>query len=575
MSEKIVTLNEEVIKGEIRELVRGSVEETLNNLLEAEADRLTQAARYERSEDRQGYRSGHYDRNLTTTSGEVTLHVPRLKGISFETAIIERYRRRESSVEEALIEMYLAGVSVRRVEDITEALWGSRVSPSTISELNKKAYVNIENWRKRPLTGRYPYVYVDGIYLKRNWGGEYENVSILVAVGVAEDGYREVLGAQEGMKEDKASWQSFFKWLKGRGLDGVRLVVGDKCLGMLEAVGEVFPEAKYQRCIVHFYRNVFTVTPRGKMRDVTHMLKAIHAQETREAAREKAQAVVQKLREMRLKEAAKKVEDGIEETLNEGAVANLQNAFSELTAQFSLMRAASAHREEEMTHFVENIAHQIKNAATALQIRLDILQMKLKLPDEVEALKKSQLCMNRLTDEVDRVLKSSQLASGKITMVPEKIDLSEAIKECCDELSPLAEARSVELLFEPKNSICISADAFWLPQAISNIIKNAVEHTARGTAVNVIIKDCIQNIEVRIEDHGAGIPEDELPLMFERFHRGAAAKAGYGIGLSMANDIVRAHHGSIRVVNMQTGAAFTITLPVLDGIKPYLDAEGD
>mgnify|MGYP001772216407 CR=1 FL=1 len=115
MSEKIVTLNEEVIKGEIRELVRGSVEETLNNLLEAEADKLTQARRYERSEARQGYRSGHYDRGLTTTSGEVTLHVPRLKGISFETAIIERYRRRESSVEEALIEMYLAGVSVRRV----------------------------------------------------------------------------------------------------------------------------------------------------------------------------------------------------------------------------------------------------------------------------------------------------------------------------------------------------------------------------------------------------------------------------------------------------------------------------
>ena len=125
MSEKIVQLNEEVIKGQIRELVRGSVEETLN---EQEAKKLTQAARYERSEARQGYRSGHYDRNLTTTSGDVTLHVPRLKGVSFETAIIERYRRRESSVEEALIEMYLAGVSVRRVEDITEALWGSKVS---------------------------------------------------------------------------------------------------------------------------------------------------------------------------------------------------------------------------------------------------------------------------------------------------------------------------------------------------------------------------------------------------------------------------------------------------------------
>ena len=277
MSEKIVQLNEEVIKGQIKELVRGSVEETLNGLLEAEAAKLTQAAKYERSEERQGYRSGHYSRNLTTTSGDVTLNVPRLKGISFETAIIERYRRRESSVEEALIEMYLAGVSVRRVEDITEALWGSKVSPSTISELNKKAYVHIEDWRNRPLQGgHYPYVYVDGIYLRRNWGGEYENVAILVAIAVNEDGYREVLGAAEGMKEDKASWVSFFQWLRGRGLDGVKLIVGDKCQGMLEAVGEVFPEAKYQRCVVHFYRNVFSVVPKSKIKLVAKMLKAIH-----------------------------------------------------------------------------------------------------------------------------------------------------------------------------------------------------------------------------------------------------------------------------------------------------------
>ena len=304
MSEKIVQLNEDVIKGQLKELVRGSVEETLNEMLEAEADKLTQAARYERNEQRQGYRSGHYNRNLTTTSGDVTLKVPKLKGITFETAIIERYRRRESSVEEALIEMYLAGVSVRRVEDITEALWGSKVSPATISELNKKAYV-----------GRYPYIYVDGIYLRRNWGGEFENVAILVAIAVNEDGYREVLGAAEGMKEDKASWVSFFQWLRSRGLDGVKLVVGDKCQGMLEAVGEVFPEAKYQRCTVHFYRNVFSVTPRSKVKLVAKMLKAIHAQESKRAARQKAKAVVEELCSMKLKEAAKKVEDGIEETL--------------------------------------------------------------------------------------------------------------------------------------------------------------------------------------------------------------------------------------------------------------------
>jgi len=316
MSKKIIQLNEGAIKDELKELVRGSVEETLNDLLEKEAQELTQAAKYERTEARQGYRSGHYNRNLTTTSGDVTLKMPRLKGIPFETAIIERYRRRESSVEEALIEMYLAGVSVRRVEDITEALWGTKVSPATISELNKKAYVHIEAWRNRPLRGgTYPYVYVDGIYLRRNWGGEFENVSILVALGVNEDGYREVIGAAEGMKEDKASWTAFLQWLKGRGLDGVRLIVGDKCLGMLEAAAEVFPQAKYQRCTVHFYRNVFSATPRSKMKLVARMLKAIHAQESKAAAREKAVQVAEALRAMKLKEAAKKVEDGIEETL--------------------------------------------------------------------------------------------------------------------------------------------------------------------------------------------------------------------------------------------------------------------
>ncbi len=205
---------------------------------------------------------------------------------------------------------------MRRVEDITEALWGSKISPSTITELNKKAYVYIEDWRNRPLQGgRYPYVYVDGIYLRRNWGREYENVAILVAFAVNEDGYREVLGAAEGMKEDKASWERFLQWLKGRGLDGVKLIVGDKRPGMLEVVNEVFPAAKYQRCTDHFYRNVFSVVPRSKVKPVAKMLKAIHAQENKKAAGEKAKAVVAQLKETKLKEAARKVEDNIEETL--------------------------------------------------------------------------------------------------------------------------------------------------------------------------------------------------------------------------------------------------------------------
>ena len=209
MSNNIIQLNQELIHDQLKELVRGSVEETLNALLDQEANQLINAEKYERSGERKGYRSGHYDRNFTTTSGDVKLHVPKLKGVQFETAIIERYRRRECSVEEALIEMYLAGVSVRRVEDITEALWGTKVSPGTISNLNKKAYEHIETWRSRPLTNSYPYVYVDGVYLKRSWGGEIQNVSILVAIGVNQDGYREIIGAAEGMKEIKNLGKTF------------------------------------------------------------------------------------------------------------------------------------------------------------------------------------------------------------------------------------------------------------------------------------------------------------------------------------------------------------------------------
>ena len=316
MSDNIVTLNQEVIHTELKDLVRNSVEETLNSLLDAEADRLVNAERYARDEDRKGYRSGHYDRSFTTTAGDVNLRIPKLKGLTFETAIIERYKRRETSVEEALIEMYLAGVSVRRVEDITEALWGSKVSPGTISNLNKKAYENIDIWRNRSLSNEtYPYVYVDGIFLKRCWGENFENISILVAVGVSSDGRREILGAMEGLKEDLESWKNFFVWLKSRGLSGVRLIIGDKALGMVEAIAQVFPNAKYQRCIVHFYRNVFSVVPNQKVKEVAKMLKAIHASEDRDAAREKAKSVVEKLRQMKFSSAAKKVEDSIEETL--------------------------------------------------------------------------------------------------------------------------------------------------------------------------------------------------------------------------------------------------------------------
>lgn len=313
--DKVVQIDESKIQGHLNRVVRGTVEETLNALLEEEADRLVNASRYERSDGRRGYRSGSYTRKLHTQAGEIELKVPKLKHLPFETAIIERYRRREASVEEALIEMYLAGVSVRRVEDITEKLWGTRVSAGTVSRLNKKVYERIEAWRNAPITSEFPYVYLDGLVLKRTWAGEVRSVSVLAAFGVDSDGFRHVLGVAEGAKEDKAGWSGFLAHLKARGLKEPQLFISDACAGLLESLGEQFPEARWQRCVVHFYRNVFSAVPSGKVREVAAMLKAIHAAEDREAAQDKAEQVIAKLEAMKLAKAAEKVRDNLIDTL--------------------------------------------------------------------------------------------------------------------------------------------------------------------------------------------------------------------------------------------------------------------
>lgn len=316
MSNKIIEINEEKVKEHLGEFVRETVEQTLNSMLDAEADAICNAQRYERSPDRKDTRAGSYSRKLHTKAGEVTLNVPKLRKLPFETAIIEKYKRREISVEEAMIEMYLAGVSVRRVEDITEALWGTKVSPGTISNLNKKIYEQIEKWRNRKIKGTYPYVYIDGIWLKRSWGGEVKNVSVLVAIGVSADGFREILGVAEGAKEDKESWKQFLRYLKGRGLKGVKLFISDKSLGLVESLADFYPDAKWQRCIVHYYRNVFSLVPRGKIKEVAGMLKAIHAQEDAKEALRKSKAVSEKLQKMKLKNAAEYIDTSIHETLS-------------------------------------------------------------------------------------------------------------------------------------------------------------------------------------------------------------------------------------------------------------------
>ncbi len=167
----VVPIDEQALQGHLNKVVLNTVEDARKQILDAEVDALVGADRYARTETRKDDRSGSYTRKCHTRAGELELKMQKLRKQTFEMAIIEHYRHRVASVEEALIEMYLAGVSVRLVEDVTVALWVTRVSSGTISKLNQRIYRQIEEWRNRPIEGDFPYVYLDGVVLKRSWGG--------------------------------------------------------------------------------------------------------------------------------------------------------------------------------------------------------------------------------------------------------------------------------------------------------------------------------------------------------------------------------------------------------------------
>ena len=275
MSKEIIQFDQAMFETKLDAMVRDKVEQIVNAMLDEEADLIANAARYERSDGRKAYRAGHYARRFTVKAGRLGLKVPKLKGALFESAVIERYRRREQSVEESLIDMYLAGVSTRRVDDISQLLWGERMPSQTLSDKLRKVYDQIDEWRNRPLGGECPYVFMDGVWHKRSWGGSVENVSVLVAIGVDDTGHREVIGVAEGMKEDKARWEQF---------------------------------------MVHFMRNVLSKVPPTHREWASAALKAIFAMESRASALAKAEEVAREMESRRLKAAASCLREGIGET---------------------------------------------------------------------------------------------------------------------------------------------------------------------------------------------------------------------------------------------------------------------
>ncbi len=310
----LVKFDETKIQDFLNRIIREAVKEVFEALLEAEAAELVRARPYERTHMRKDHRNGTRKRKLVTRVGEIELTVPRLRTIPFQSQIIDRYRRMESSLEEALIEMYLQGISTRKVQDITSELCGVHVTAGKMSRLNHKVYDKLKAWRDWPLQRHYRYLYLDGTVIKGRWSGHVEPISILVAVGVTDDGYREVLAMTAGSSEDGDSWLRLLRSLRKRGVKSVDLIIADAHAGLREAREKVFSRAQYQRCIFHFIRNVLTRVPKRKQKQVARAIEAIFAQESFDEAEAKARRFIAE-HEKTLPGAVKILRSGLGEAL--------------------------------------------------------------------------------------------------------------------------------------------------------------------------------------------------------------------------------------------------------------------
>ena len=247
----------------LRPLMRAALQE----VLEAEMTEAIGAGKAERSPQRLGYRSGYYSRKLVTRVGTLELRVPQDRQGRFSTEVFERYQRSEKALVSALIEMYVQGVSTRKVKAISEELCGHEFSASTVSELNKKLDAELERFARRGLEEEYPYVVFDARYERVREEGVVKNRAVLVAIGIDWQGRRRVIGVELANRESATSWKEFLLSLKERGLCGVRLVVSDQHEGLRQAVAEILTEAAWQRCYVHFLRNALDHLPRKNADD--------------------------------------------------------------------------------------------------------------------------------------------------------------------------------------------------------------------------------------------------------------------------------------------------------------------
>jgi putative transposase len=334
---------------EQQDFLRPLIREVLQQVMEAEMEDIVGAEKSERTPNRSGYRSGYYGRTLVTRVGKLELRVPQDRQGRFRTEIFERYQRSEKALVSALTEMYVQGVSTRKVKAVTEELCGHEFSSSTISRMNQSLDKELDKFAKRRLEDAYPYLILDARYEKVRESGVIRSQAVMIAIGIDWEGRRCVLAVELANRESASSWKEFVLSLKQRGLNGVELVVSDDHAGLRAAIREVMPEAAWQRCYVHFLRNALDHLPRKADDECMTELRWIYDRRTIEEARQDLAAWLKKWGK-RYQKLCDWVEANIEETLT----------FYRLPRQH--------HKNMKSTNLLERLNEEIKRRTLVVRI---------------------------------------------------------------------------------------------------------------------------------------------------------------------------------------------------------------
>lgn len=310
-------IKDEVIKSDLNDVVKSSIIILFNEYMEMERDKHMQNSSYERSEDRQDYRNGYYERDLILNIGRVTLKVPRTRSGEFSTEIFEKYKRCDQSFLLSMLEMVINGVSTRKVTKIVEQLCGEKVSKSMVSELTKQLDPVVKKWSERPLNQTYyQYIYVDAMYIKVREYHKVVSKAVYIALGVNSEDRREIIGFKVTNSESKEGWSEFFESLKERGLQSPKLMISDAHEGLKAAIQENFLNTSWQRCTVHFLRNLINVMPKNGSKEARNHLKEIFKASTVDISRLLKQEFIEKFdSDIRYAKVCEKLDAGYEDAI--------------------------------------------------------------------------------------------------------------------------------------------------------------------------------------------------------------------------------------------------------------------